>query len=315
MRSVTSLEELIEGFRLYCLAEGKAPKTIGWYIPKLIYLKQYLEENGLPTDVTQMTINHLRTFIVHLQTEVRVGQNNPYRPATDKLLSPRTVAGYARVFKLFFNWVEREGYTENNPARLLRAPKASTKIVETFTDDQIQRLLGAVDIKEVNGFRDLCIMLLFLDTGIRLTELINLQIPDADLERGELKIRGKGGKERIVPVGAKVQKALWKYIHRYRPESAHPNVQNLFLSIQGYGLSGSRVYRVLAGKGKKAGLQGVRCSPHTLLSFSTHSWVRESRCRYAQNLPENRDYRFLETPSSYFPKTCVLTGKPPTPTR
>ncbi len=263
MRSVTSLEELIEGFRLYCLAEGKAPKTIGWYIPKLIYLKQYLEENDLPTDGTQMTINHLRTFIVHLQTEVKVGQNNPYRPVTDKPLSPRTVAGYARVFKLFFNWVEREGYTANNPSRLLRVPKTFAKIVETFTDDQIQRLLGAVDIKEVNGFRDLCIMLLLLDTGIRLTELINLEIPDLDLERGEIKIRGKGGKERIVPVGAKVQKALWKYIHRYRPESAHPNVQNLFLSIQGYGLSGSRVYRVIAGNGKKAGLQGVRCSPHT----------------------------------------------------
>ena len=105
MRQVTDLDGLIEGFRLYCLAEGKAPKTIGWYIPKLIYLSEYLEENGLPTDVTQITITHLRTFVVHLQTEVRVGQKNPYRPATDKPLSPRTVAGYTRVLKLFFNWV------------------------------------------------------------------------------------------------------------------------------------------------------------------------------------------------------------------
>jgi hypothetical protein len=103
MRSVTSLEEPIDGFRLYSLAEGKAPKTIGWYIQKPVYLRQYLEDEGLPTDVTQITINHLRTFIVHLQTEVRLGQNNPYRPAIDKPLSPRTVAGYARAFKLFFN--------------------------------------------------------------------------------------------------------------------------------------------------------------------------------------------------------------------
>jgi len=142
MRQVTDLDGLIEGFRLYCRAEGKAPKTIAWYIPKLIYLREYLEENGLPTDVTQITITHLRTFIVHLQTEVRVGQNNPYRPATDKPLSPRIVAGYTRVLKLFFNWVQREGYTENNPCRLLKMPRTSTKIVATFTSDQIERLLG-----------------------------------------------------------------------------------------------------------------------------------------------------------------------------
>jgi len=83
------LEELIEGFRLYCLAEGKAPKTIGWYIPKLIYLKQYLEENGLPTDVMQIIIDHLRTFIVHLQTEVRVGRTIPNWPTTNKPLSSK----------------------------------------------------------------------------------------------------------------------------------------------------------------------------------------------------------------------------------
>ena len=263
MRTATNLEELVEGFRLYCLAEGKARKTIRWYIPKLVYLREYLEENGLPTDVSKINVNHLRTFIVHLQTEVTVGQNNAYQPATDKSLSPLTVAGYVRVFRLFFNWVEREGYAENNPARLLRAPKTSTKIVETFAGDQIQRLLAAVDVKQANGFRDLCMMLLFLDTGIRLTELINLEIPDVNLERGEIKIRGKGGKERIVPVGGKVQRALWKYVHKYRGEPAHPNVKNLFLSIQGYGLSGSRVYHMISDYGEKAGLEGVRCSPHT----------------------------------------------------
>ena len=264
MRQIMDLDELIEGFHLYCLAEGKAPKTISWYIPKLVYLKEYLEESGLPTDATQITVSHLRTFIVYLQTEVRVGQNNPYRPTTDKPLSPRTLAGYTRVLKLFFNWVQREGYTEHNPSRLLRMPKGSTKVVETFSSDQIERLLGAVDIKSMHGFRDLCIMLLLLDTGIRLSELTNLEIPDVDLERGEIKVRGKGDKERVVPIGANVQRVLWKYIHMYRPEPAHPNVQNLFLSIQGYGLSTSRVYHMISRYGRKAGLQGVRCSPHTI---------------------------------------------------
>lgn len=135
--------------------------------------------------------------------------------------------------------------------------------METFRDNQIQRLLGPVDINQLIGFCDLCIMLLFLDTGIRVTEPVNLEIPDVNLERREIKIRSKMGKEGIVLIGGKVQRALWKHIHRYRPESAHPNVQNAFLWIQGYGLSGSCVYHIIAGYGKKAGLQGAPCSPHT----------------------------------------------------
>ena len=65
------------------------------------------------------------------------------------------------------------------------------------------------------------------------------------------------------PIGARVQKALWKYIHRYRPEPAHPAILNLFLSQRGYPLSADRIYRMIRAYGEKAGLQGVRCSPHT----------------------------------------------------
>lgn len=135
--------------------------------------------------------------------------------------------------------------------------------MKTLSDDQVQRLLAVIDTRRMNGFRDLCILLLLLDTGIRLSELVNLQLPNVELERGEIKVRGKGDKERIVPIGANVQKALWKYARRFRPQPAHSNVKNLFLSARGYGLSGSRVYHMIRGYGDKAALQGVRCSPHT----------------------------------------------------
>ncbi len=87
-----------------------------------------------------------------------------------------------------------------------------------MTSDQIGRMFAAVDTSTPAGFRDLCVMLTLLDTGVRLSELVNLQLPDLHLEKACFKVMGKGWKERMVPIGAKVQRALRKYIQVYRPE-------------------------------------------------------------------------------------------------
>ncbi len=96
-----------------------------------------------------------------------------------------------------------------------------------------------------------------------MSELVNLQIKDLDLERGFFKVMGKGARERLVPFGAKVQTALWKYIHKFRPEPFHPNIGNLFLRSDGWSLTCDQVYRLIRNYGRKAGIEGVRCSPHT----------------------------------------------------
>jgi len=264
MRQITDLDELIEGFHLYCVAEGKRPKTISWYLPKLQYLRDYLRRNDMPTNPTLITTNHLRAFLVHLSTEVTKGQNHPLKPITNKPISPFTVAAYARTVKAFFSWAEREGYLEQNPTRLLKVPKVPYKVVQTLTEDQIRRLLAAIDLTRPNGFRDRCMVLLFLDTGMRVSGLAHLETSKVDLQRGELRVMGKGSKERIVPIGAMVQRALWKYIHGHRPIPTHENVRNLFISQQGYGLTPDRIYRLIANYGRRAGLKGVRCSPHTM---------------------------------------------------
>jgi len=106
-------------------------------------------------------------------------------------------------------------------------------------------------------------MLVCVGTGIRLSELARLQVNDVDLERGYFKVFGKGARERYVPFGAKVQKVLWKYLHQFRPEPGHPNVGNLFLQSSGRELSRDQIYRLVRRYGEKAGITGVRCSPHT----------------------------------------------------
>jgi integrase/recombinase XerD len=261
--AATNLTELTEGFRLYCMAEGKSPRTIRWYLGKLDIFQKYLVEHGLPTDAGEVTTTHLRGFLVHLKQNVRADQNNPRKPTRDVDLSDKTIQGYARTLKAFFTWLYREDLIPTNPGKLLKIPKAAQVIIETLKEDQIKRLLDVIDKRSANGFRDYCIVLMLLDTGIRLSELANLKINDVDLERSYFKVMGKGARERMVPFGAKVQTALWKYVKKFRPEPCHPNVVNLFLQHDGRPLRSEQVYRRIRELGESARIDGVRCSPHT----------------------------------------------------
>ncbi|MBC7264763.1 MAG: tyrosine-type recombinase/integrase [Chloroflexi bacterium] len=264
MAGNTDLTTLIEGFRLFCLAEGKQVTTMRWYMGKLKVFVNYLQAQNLPTSATEITTTHLRAFLVHLRENVKADENNPMKPTQDKQLSPKTIQGYARTLKVFFSWLAREGYLRDDLGRLLKIPSAPKVIVETLSDSQIKQLLSTVDCRTPRGFRDYCIILVLLDTGVRLSELVNLQLKDLDLERGVFKVMGKGAKERLVPFGAKVKTALWKYVHKFRPEPFHPNIGNLFLQSNGQPLTSDQVYRLIRNYARTAGIEGVRCSPHTL---------------------------------------------------
>ena len=263
MAGNTDLSTSIEGYQLYCLAEGKRPMTIRWYITKLQLFERYLQDQGWSTDVRELTTTQLRAFLVHLRENVKADENNPMKPTRDRALSGYTIQGYARTLKAFCSWLAREGYVPDNPGRLLKIPKAPRMIVPTFSDSQLTRLLGVIDRKSAKGFRDYCMVLVLLDTGIRLSELANLQVTDLDLERGLFKVMGKGARERLVPFGAKVQTNLWKYLHHFRPEPAHPNIGNVFLCASGRPIGSHEVYKLVRDYGRKAGLEGVRCTPHT----------------------------------------------------
>ena len=99
-------------------------------------------------------------------------------------------------------------------------------------------------------------------------------MPAVYLEEGHFRVLGKGSKERIVPIGVSLQKALWKYMNRYRPEPAHPNVTVLFLSRNGRALAARSVYCRIRQYGEKGGLVGVRCSPHTFRHTFAISYLR-----------------------------------------
>jgi len=108
------------------------------------------------------------------------------------------------------------------------------------------------------------IILVLLDTGLRVSELTSLGLPDVRLAEGVLKVFGKGRKERLIPIGKTSQRVLWNYVNRYRPQPVNPRCDLVFLTKDGWPLTKNRIQKLMMKYGKRAGIEGVRCSPHTL---------------------------------------------------
>jgi integrase/recombinase XerC/integrase/recombinase XerD len=148
-------------------------------------------------------------------------------------LSASTVHGHVRSLRAFFGWLVREGLVEANIAKDLKPPKITKKVVSTLSDEEIVTILNTLNLHNHSQGRNQTILILLLDTGLRIGELINLKIEDIHMNEGFLKVIGKGRKERIVPIGTSAQKVLQRYIFRYRPKPAYPLINNVFLSVNG----------------------------------------------------------------------------------
>jgi site-specific recombinase XerD len=254
---ILELRNLISGFKICCQTEGKSPKTIEWYDAFLRRFRYFLDSNQLSTVINQINRSLIRQFIIYLQSEAKV-------PRSNKSLSPATIQGYVRTLKVFFSWARREEYIVDNPMTGIPIPKAPRKMVNTFTIEQVTALIRLCHISNHIGHRNLIIILLLLDTGIRVSELVGICVSDVILDGGFIKVkRSKGNKEREVPIGTLVQKALWKYMNLYRPEPLTDKITSLFLNENSLPLTRSGVQQMLRRLGRAVGLTGVRCSPHT----------------------------------------------------
>jgi site-specific recombinase XerD len=267
------LDRLLEGYRLSAQSEGKSPNTIVIVEASVRYLSEFLAANDLSTNATRIGIEELRRFIAHLREQPRFAHHRFTRPQGGHL-SGHTINAYLRALQAFWAWLKREDLIEENPFTRLRIPKAPKKVIPIFTDEQLHRLFAAIGTTTPVGYRNYTVILTLLDTGIRCSELTSLKLADVNLESRLLKVWGKGSKERLVPIGAKVQKALWKYLARYRPEPATPRYDQIFLTRDGHPLTKDRVEAIVERYGKKAGITGVRLSPHTFRHTMAITFLR-----------------------------------------
>ena len=268
-----TLEHHIAGYQLCAATEGKSPNAIAIVTSSANYFHHFLTSQGIAADMTEVTHHEIRAFILHLQHK-RCFSDHRFTHTQDKGLSGHTINCYLRSLRIFFSWLVSEGIIDRTPFERVKIPRPPRKIIPTLSDHQIGQLFGAIDTRTTQGYRDYTIVLTLLDTGLRVSELCNLELGNLRLEEGMLKVLGKGNKERLIPIGKQIQRLLWRYIDRYRPEPATANCGFVFLTREGRPLTKDRVEKIMTYYGKKAGLAGIRCSPHTLRHTAAVTFIR-----------------------------------------
>ncbi|MFC2044724.1 tyrosine-type recombinase/integrase [Chloroflexota bacterium] len=263
--STTSLKSLVKGYILNCKTEGKSPKTISGYEMILRNFVWYCKQNDFP-EIQRLTSAHIRHFLWYLSSESHRWDSTS--PSAMRQVSSTTVNDYFRALRTFFNWLEREELTIENPFKNLKPPKVDSKVIQALSPTDIDRLFRACSGKSVLDVRNKAILSVFLDTGLRISELNNLTLDDVDLDNGSLLIRkGKGGKQRVVRIGNKAQKSLWRYITIYRKSESN----SLFINRNGDSLNLLGLKILIKRLGDKA---KVKVHPHKLRHTFAVSFLR-----------------------------------------
>lgn len=201
------LSALARHFELYNRTEGKSPKTIDWYNQALTLFQPFLIESEKSTSFGDLHEPEVREFILYIQDRRR-WVDNPCVVKNRGKLAAITIQTHIRALRGFFNWLYREGYTSENRLAWLKPPKAPAKVFDVLTREEINRILKYIDYNMAGGARNYAILMLFLDAGLRCSELRNFELEDINIDSGYLKMMGKGSKERVVTFGASTQKAL-----------------------------------------------------------------------------------------------------------
>lgn len=262
---MNTLDRYIEKFLTYLRIEKNSSQhTLINYTNDLKAFNSFIGD----TDLKSIDRLALRRFLAHMRT---------------KEYAKRTVARKVACLRSFFKFLQREGLIENNPATTISSPKLEKKLPLFLDVNEVARLVEAPVEKDFTGLRDRAILEALYSTGIRVSELCGLNMMDVDFISGILKVKGKGKKERLSPVGDRAVRAIRAYLDK-RKSSKLKGDKPLFLNQSGQRLSDRGVRRIVEKYIKRTSSRhGV--SPHTLRhSFATHLLDRGCDLRSVQEL-------------------------------
>lgn len=241
------------------LERGLARNTLEAYRGDLLQLGRFLSER----DVGAREAQHgdLADFLAGLAAG---GEDRP--PA-----SPATLQRKAACLRSFYRHMRREGEIEHDPTAELRGPPRSRRLPNVLSRDEVTRLLAEPKGTDPLATRDRAMLELMYACGLRISETVGLLIGDVDVEEGMLRARGKGSKERVVPVGSKALDAVEVYMRRARHTLVGlSGEQHLFVNHRGAQLTRQGLHRIIRTYACRAGLD-ERMTPHTLRhTFATH---------------------------------------------
>jgi len=238
----------LEDFLLCGRVEGKKPSTLRWYKETLTPFIAFVNQEGLNQAA-------LRKYINGLFDHLKVA----------------TIDNRIRAIKAFLRFLYKEGHIEEDLAATLKRPRLPKQFPHVLNDEQVMALLKAPNRKTWEGFRNYVMLLTFLDTGLRLSELLGLTVDRVNLIKGSLLVTGKGSKDREVYMGRTLKKEMARWL---KMRGFHAYEDHVFITRDGRPLKKRHVQQILRRLAKKAGIEGVRCSPHTLRHTFATNFIR-----------------------------------------
>jgi integrase/recombinase XerC/integrase/recombinase XerD len=262
------LRALIDLYLLRCQVEGKSPNTVRAYGETLRRFAGITDEEGFPKDIAAIAPVHLYVYLGRYTG-----------------LSLETRHRYFREVRCFFNWLVAARYVKESPFRALRNVRLPQRIVRPFSPDEIARLLACCDPDTPVGARDRAILFTLLDTGVRCSEMVQLNVDDLDLDAGRLRIlHAKGNKQRVVPFASRCRQALQDYLE-WREEESGP----LFIAADGsrtlrpgVALRSNGLKQLLRRLARQAGMPKVHAHRfrHTFATWAIEHDARELDVQY-----------------------------------
>ena len=258
--SVGDLERLIVSFGRYLRTTNLSPRTVRGYTDSTELFRRFLAERGMPTVAVEIEQEHCEAFIEDLLARWK----------------PSTANTRYRALQQFWKWAVAEEVVPKNPMRNMRPPKVPDDPPPLLSDDSMRALLKACEGKTFDDIRDMALLRILIDTGLRAEEIMGLTMmdpddPDVDLDAGVLRVLGKGRRHRQVAVGAKTIKALDRY---ERARSRHRAASSSAYWVGRSGaMTDSGLRQMLERRSKLAGLGKVH--PHMFRHSFSHVWLME----------------------------------------
>ncbi|MCP4550704.1 MAG: site-specific tyrosine recombinase XerD [Bacteroidetes bacterium] len=248
----------LKGFKSFlALEKSLSTNSIAAYLSDVEKLAQFVEEVQIDLSPEKITYQHLKDFINWIN---KIG------------VSASTQARIISGIKAFYNYLLIEEIIDHNPTELLESPRIGRKLPDVLSIEEITQLIDSIDLSAENGERNKAILETLYGCGLRVTELINLQISNLYFKQGFIKLIGKGDKERLVPIGAAAQKQIIIYLENNRNSVTiqHGQEDVLFLNRRGKKLSRVMVFLIIKDLVQKCGIKKT-ISPHTFRhSFASH---------------------------------------------
>ncbi len=271
------MEYYKEDFLHYLVVErGLAQNTIESYNRDLTSYIKFLQKNLQITDINKVTRADIMKFLSFLKNSGK---------------SSRTIARHIASIRSFHHFLIRDRITDHDPTELIETPQTEMKLPKVLSTGEVETLLNAPDLSTVLGIRDKAMLELMYATGMRVSELIRLNLNDIHLQLGFVRCFGKGNKERIIPVGKHATEALENYLMKARPQllKQRKNTEALFLNHHGKRLSRQGFWKIVKQLAQKAGIH-KELTPHTLRhSFATHLLENGADLRSVQEMLGHAD--------------------------